>query len=130
TVPTEEQRGGNFSHLLNAAGQLVTIYDPTTTVAQGSGFVRLPFSGNTIPANRIDKVGKNIAAYFPLPNRPGSANAGPNHYFPSGTAVLNTNILDAKIDEILSDRSRFFVRFSRLGLNQPAPVLFPADVAA
>ena len=129
TVPTETQRGGDFSKLLNAAGQLVTIYDPNTTVAQGSGFVRQAFPGNVIPANWIDKVGKNIAAYFPLPNRP-SGNAGTNNYFASGTAVLNTNILDAKIDENLSDRSRFFVRFSRLDLNQPAPVLFPADVAA
>jgi hypothetical protein len=40
TVPTAAQRAGDFSKTLNAAGQLVTIYDPTTTVAQGSGFVR------------------------------------------------------------------------------------------
>jgi hypothetical protein len=129
TVPTEAQRNGDFSRLLNSSGQLITIYDPTTTVAQGSGFVRQAFPQNIIPGNRIDKVGKNIAAYFPLPNRPGSI-AGANNYFASGTAVLNTNILDAKVDEILNDRSRFFVRYSRLDLNQPAPVLFPAESAA
>jgi hypothetical protein len=114
---------------LNAAGQPVIIYDPATTVAQGSGFVRQPFPDNVIPANRIDPVGKNIAAYFPLPNRP-SGNAGTNNYFASGTASLNTNILDAKIDENLSERSRFFVRYSRLSLDQPAPVLFPAGIVA
>src|SRR5205814_4204338 len=59
-----------------------------------------------------------------------SANAATNNYFASGTAVLNTNIVDAKIDENLSDRSRFFVRFSRLDLDQPAPMLVPAAVAA
>ncbi len=130
TVPTEAQRTGDFTKLLTAAGQLITIYDPTTTVAQGSGFVRTAFPGNVIPANRIDKVGLNVAGYFPLPNRAGAANSGTNNYFAAGTAVLNTNILDTKIDEILSDRSRFFVRYSRLGLNQPSPVLLPAAVAA
>src|SRR5581483_4760885 len=128
TVPTTAQRTGDFSHLLNSSSQLITIYDPTTTVPQGSGYVRSPFPGNMIPANRIDTVGKNAAAYFPLPNRP-SGPAGTNNYFASGTTVLNTNILDAKIDENLNERSRFFVRYSLLGLDQPSPVLFPAEVA-
>jgi hypothetical protein len=130
TVPTQAQRAGDFTGLLNSAGQLVVIYDPTTTVSQGSGFVRQPFPGNVIPANRIDRVGKNIAAYYALPNRPGAANTGVNNYFASGTAVLDTDIFDAKVDEVLSDRSRFFVRYSRLRLNQPAPIVFPAEVAA
>jgi hypothetical protein len=129
SVPTIAQRTGDFSHTLNAAGALVTIYDPTTTVAQGSGFVRQPFPGNTIPSNRIDTVGRNAANYFPLPNQAGAANTAVNNYFAAGTSVLNTNILDVKIDENLSDRSRFFVRYSRLGLKQPSPVLFPAEVA-
>jgi hypothetical protein len=129
SVPTAAQRAGDFSHTLNAAGQLVTIFDPTTTVAQGSGFVRQAFPGNVIPGNRIDTVGKNSAAYFPLPNQPGAVNSGVNNYYAAGTSTLDTNILDVKVDENLSDRSRFFVRYSRLGLNQPAPVLFPTDVA-
>jgi hypothetical protein len=128
TVPSVAQRSGDFSHTLNAAGQLVTIYDPLTTAPQGSGYVRQAFPGNVIPADRIDKVGKNAAAYFPLPNRPGSI-AGVNNYFAAGTSVLNTNLVDAKVDENLSDRSRFFVRYSRLALNQPSPVLLPPEVA-
>jgi len=129
TVPTAAQRAGDFTKTLNAAGQLVTIYDPTTTTAQGTGFVRQPFPGNVIPANRIDAVGKNATAYFPLPNQPGAANSGVNNYYAAGTSVLNTNSFDAKVDENLSDRSRFFVRYSRLGLDQPAPRLLPAEVA-
>ena len=129
TVPTAAQRTGDFSKTLNAAGQLVTIYDPTTTVPQGSGYVRLPFPGNVIPTNRMDTVGKNAAAYFPLPNQPGSVNAGVNNYYAAGTSVLNTNLFDAKVDENINDRNRFFVRYSRLGLMQPSPVLLPAAVA-
>jgi hypothetical protein len=129
TVPTAAQQTGDFSKTLNAAGQLVTIYDPVTTVAQGSGFVRSAFPGNIIPANRMDTVGKNVTAYYPLPNQPGTLNAGVNNYYSAGTSVLNTNLLDAKIDENLSDRSRFFVRYSRLVLDQPSPRLLPANVA-
>ena len=42
SVPTAEQREGNFSRLFNANGTLIPIYDPNTTVANpnGSGFGR------------------------------------------------------------------------------------------
>ena len=51
------------------AGNPLTIYDPLTTQADGS---RSPFPGNVIPANRIDTVGRNIAATFvnPTTHRP------------------------------------------------------------
>ncbi len=110
---------------LNATGQLVIIYDPTTTVAQGSGYVRPPFPGNIIPANRIDPVAKNIVNYYPLPNQPGVPYSGVNNYYVATTSVVNTNSIDAKVDENLNDRNRFFVRYSRLGLSQPAPMELP-----
>lgn len=128
TVPTAAQRNGDFSQTFNASGQLVTIYDPSTTAAQGSGYVRSPFPGNMIPANRIDPVAKNIAQYYPLPNQPGLPFSGTNNYYVATTSILDTNSVDAKIDENLSDRSRFFVRYSRLGLNQPAPFELPSAV--
>ena len=128
TVPTALQRTGNFSQTLNSAGSLVTIYDPNTTVAQGTGYVRTPFAGNIIPANRIDAVANNIINYYPSPNQPGLAFSGTNNYYVAATAIENTNSMDVKLDEYLSDRSRFFVRYSRLGLNQPAPVELPSAV--
>jgi hypothetical protein len=129
TVSTAAQRTGDFSKTLNAAGQIVTIYDPTTTVPQGSGFVRSAFPSNVIPANRIDTVARDVVNYYPLPNQPGAANSGANNYYLAATGVLNTNSIDAKIDENLGDRSRFFVRYSRQTLDQPAPVELPADIA-
>ena len=42
TVPTLENRAGNFSNLRTASGQPIPIYDPTTTVGQS----RSPFAGN------------------------------------------------------------------------------------
>jgi hypothetical protein len=130
SVPTAAQRGGDFSHTLNAAGQLVTIYDPTTTVAAGSGYVRQAFPGNIIPASRMDIVGKNAVDYYPAPNLPGALYTAANNYFVRGTAVLDSYQFDAKVDENINDRGRFFVRFSRRDLNQPITPFFPADVRA
>ncbi len=65
-TPTALERIGDFSQTRNAAGSLLTVYDPLTTQADGS---RTPFPGNVIPANRIDTVGRNIAATFVNPTR-------------------------------------------------------------
>ena len=65
-VPSTLQRTGDFSHTRNAAGALVVIYDPDTTVAQGSGYIRSPFPGNAIPASLINPVSANIVKYYPL----------------------------------------------------------------
>jgi hypothetical protein len=126
TVPTALQRAGNFSQTFNAAGQLVTIYDPTTTVASGSGYVRSPFPGNIIPASSINPVGANIVKYYPLPNQPGAAFSGVNNYYSAGTAVVNSNTVDAKADENINDRNRFFFRYSQRNLQQPPVLKFPA----
>lgn len=65
-TPTALERVGNFSQSFNSAGALQTIFDPLTSRADGS---RDPFAGNIIPANRIDTVGRNIAATFVNPTR-------------------------------------------------------------
>ena len=128
TVPTALQRIGNFSQTFNSSGQLVTIYDPTTTVSQGTGYVRSPYPGNMIPAERLDPVAKNIVNYYPLPNQPGALYTGVNNYYVASNNVLNSNSIDTKVDEDLTDRSRFFARYSRQTLNNPAPVYLPASI--
>jgi hypothetical protein len=67
TVPTAAQRIGDFSKTVNAAGQLVTIYDPFSTPTVNGAIVRTPFADNIIPQNRIDKVAANIVKFYPLP---------------------------------------------------------------
>ena len=63
-VPTAAMRNGDFSNFRNAAGQLIPIYDPLTTDANGN---RQPFPGNIIPASRINPVGRAFANALPLP---------------------------------------------------------------
>jgi hypothetical protein len=52
TVPTEAQRNGDFSALLNINNNY-RIYDPATGRLENGRIVRDPFPGNIIPSNRI-----------------------------------------------------------------------------
>lgn len=66
TVPTEAMRGGNLSELP------FPIFDPRSSRLNANGVVvRDPFSGNIIPAGRIDPVSTLFLQWVPLPNRPG-----------------------------------------------------------
>src|SRR5579872_1998940 len=131
TLPTALQRVGDFSQTFNAAGQQVVIYDPVTTTASGTGFVRQPFPGNVIPLSRIDPVAANVVKFYPLPNQAGSLNSGTNNFAASGSSVTNINQFDVKLDENLNDRNRFFFRFSHRTYSPPPAVYFPpADAIA
>ncbi len=68
-VPTNRELSGDFSQ----SG--VTIYDPLTTrpdPAHPGQFIRTPFPGNVIPANRISPVATALRQYWP---QGGSASA-------------------------------------------------------
>jgi len=67
SIPTVAERGGDFSALPNSQ----IIYDPASTTTMGAITSRTPFTGNLIPANRIDAVGRNILSLYPTPNQPG-----------------------------------------------------------
>jgi Carboxypeptidase regulatory-like domain/TonB-dependent Receptor Plug Domain/TonB dependent receptor len=123
TVPTALQRIGDFSQTFNSSGQQVVIYDPTTTVASGTGYVRQPFAGNKI--TNIDPVAAAILQYYPLPNQPGAPYAGTNNFFASGTSQLNIDTFDARVDEVFNERNRLFVSYSRRNVTSPPALLFP-----
>jgi hypothetical protein len=70
SVPTALEKAGDFSKTMARGGGIQTIYDPLTTRSDGAGgFVRTPFAGNVIPANRINTVGANIAKEYVAPTR-------------------------------------------------------------
>jgi hypothetical protein len=68
TTPTQAMRNGDFSDYRDAAGNLITIYDPRTGRLVNTQWVRDPFPGNIIPPDRISPIAKNILSYYPLPN--------------------------------------------------------------
>ncbi|MBI4890969.1 MAG: TonB-dependent receptor, partial [Acidobacteria bacterium] len=114
TVPTDEQRGGNFSRLFDATGKQIVIYDPATTIANpgGSGFVRTPFAGNTLPANRLDPVSKNILQFYPLPNQaPSNAFTNSNNWIGQVDEKRDMNQYTGKFDHRFGDKNSFSARY-------------------
>ncbi len=71
SYPEPDMRGGDFSKLTDANGNLIKIYDPTTAVYDASGNTVTPrqqFPGNIIPASRLNPVALAVTKYMPLPN--------------------------------------------------------------
>ena len=100
TFPTALERAGDFSQSLNAAGQLIVVYDPLTTRPNpsGSGFIRDPFPGNRIPASRLNPIALAMLADMPLPTSGRSF---------TGSATLDDGPQDqetVKVDHRWSDK--------------------------
>jgi hypothetical protein len=114
TVPTARMRGGDFSELL-AIGPQYQIYDPATTRPHPTipgRFVRDPFPGNVIPANRLDPLALRVLDYYPLPNQPGTVDGGNNYVNPTAVADEMYYTVTTRVDHNLSDRHRVYGRFS------------------
>ena len=60
TFPTMLQRQGDFSQTFDTNRTLIPIWDPLNN--------RVPFPGNVIPPNRIDRNGQALLNIFPQPN--------------------------------------------------------------
>src|ERR1051326_171281 len=110
TVPTAAERNGDFSQLLSV-GANYAIYDPLTGVTQSGGRVmRSVFPGNLIPAGRINPVSKNLLAFYPASNQPGTKD-GVQNFFTPGT---RRDVFDGelgRLDYNISDRHKFFYNF-------------------
>ena len=118
TVPTEDQRRGDFSRY-NA-----TIYDPLTGTADGSG--RTPFPGNVIPLNRQSSITRKVQDLVPLPNRPGTV----GNYSASGSQRLDRDNLDLKINWNRRDTHTVWGKYSIMNANVGCdPALGPAGGA-
>ncbi len=80
TMPTVEERGGDFSNSRDSKGSLITIKDPTTGAQ---------FPSNKIPASQISAVGQGILKFLPLPNyspAPGTSDYLNYNYTDNGSA--------------------------------------------
>lgn len=116
TVPTAQERTGDFSDLKN------TIYDPTTSVYGSNGTVnRTAFTGNVIPASMIDPAAAAYLAVLPLPNRSGTS----NNYVNDSPQINNHNNYIGRVDFTLNDRNTFFFR----ALHQSVKQITPQDYA-
>jgi hypothetical protein len=121
-IPTSENRLGDFSSLVNSAGNPILIYDPATTRIENGVTVRSPFPGNRIPAERIDPVAARIAALYPDPNQTGTVNYGRF----TGEQQLDPTAWTGKFDHLLNDNHRLAATIihtdiPRLRIDNPLP---------
>jgi outer membrane receptor protein involved in Fe transport len=114
TVPTEAFRRGDFSALN------IPVFDPDTGGPGGVG--RTPFQNNIIPPERISLVAQNILALIPLPNQPGN---DLNFIAPAGHPI-DQDAYNWRVDYVLNDANRFFVRHTRTNQKEDCPGVFGA----
>src|ERR1035438_4058291 len=102
-----------------------TIYDPETTCTNPSGCAgdptkganwgdRLPFAGNIIPANRINKVAQNyINRFYPVA-AVGTNNAVSNYTANYGVGGQNFETV-VRLDHQVSDKQHVMTRYTHWG---------------
>src|SRR5260370_3923466 len=130
TVPTALMRKGDFSELpgtgltsvpslsLSGCGNIapvnVAIYDPLTCA---------PFSGNVIPAQRLNSVGVNYLNAFPLPNLAGHIQ---NNYQTHRRERKDFDAFDVRLDYAPDVRDLLLLRFSFAQDRFSVTSLFPS----
>ena len=114
TVPTDDERQGNFSMIDTA------IMDPCagTVNAQGacpgSSAAPVAFSGNVIPADRINPTSKALLDLWPAPNSIGvvTPSGTINNFNTVSRTGGNQNQFVTRVDQDVTTRQRLLVRYS------------------
>jgi hypothetical protein len=122
TVPTAQERTGDFSSDVNTAGALVKIYNPFSTVsnpATPGQFIRTQFANNMIPSGMMDPVAQQILKYIPLPNVsiPGST----INFAVAPRLTIYDNAGSVRIDQNVTKNYRIFGRYAFSLINQTQP---------
>lgn len=113
SVPTLQQRMGDFSNTRTANGALIPIYDPTTTVVSPNGTVtRAPYPNNIIPASELSPTALALANYWGKPNTVGLPFTNANNFQANADAGGNNDQVTARLDHTISDKQRIFARYS------------------
>ncbi len=114
SVPATEFLNGDFSKLVDAAGNKITIYDPLSGTA-ANNYVRTPFPDNKIPTNRINPIAQKILGYFPKPNvtTPGQAYSRSNFFLSPNIATDAFYNWTAKVDQQFNEKHHMYLRFAK-----------------
>lgn len=133
SVPTLIERGGDFSDLYGTNGQLIPIYDPSTTQPNpnGSGYVRQQYQGNVIPPGSLDQAALGLQkAIYPVPNTtPTNALTHANNYVTNVRTVNSMRQALGRVDHQFSARNSAMLRYAyyNFGTNNPDVLSGPAS---
>src|SRR5215468_1874853 len=123
TVPTALERTGDFSKTKDANGNLIVIYDPSTTRLDPSApagttrYIRSPFPGNVIPKDRINPIATKLLSYYPMPNQAGVGQSNTNNFFSNAPGTNNNDRIDARLDHRLSDHQLIYAHLDWFANN-------------
>jgi carboxypeptidase family protein len=135
-VPTAAQLGGDFSALCqlgfdaagvcldrSAGGQVVhQLYNPFTTTASGSGFVRSPFKNNIIQPGLINANAVNFAKdVFPAPLPVRTVNGVAYNGYDFRSQRTSVQQYSWRIDENFNPSNSLFFRYSSADQTQVGP---------
>jgi hypothetical protein len=119
TLPTDAHLRGDFSDLLAIDPVRYQIYDPLTIrpdPARPGFFIRDPFPGNQIPANRVNNpMYQHYIKFLPQPNNnPTDPRLEPtsNYLVRTYTDPIQSQIYGSRFDYNHSNTHRFFGRWS------------------
>jgi hypothetical protein len=128
SVPTLAEKNGDFTNYRDASGNLIPIYDPTTTTLNPNGtYSRQQLSCNgTLNVICPSIIAGNPAVQFflkefPAPNAtPANPFTNVDNYVASSSGGGNNGEEVARVDQNVSDRQHIFVRYTRwTNLNFP-----------
>ncbi|MBV9264892.1 MAG: carboxypeptidase regulatory-like domain-containing protein, partial [Acidobacteriaceae bacterium] len=110
TVPTQDERTGNFCNAATGEGIIYTGKSATVPTFPGGGCV--------MPAGMIDKNMQSLMNLYPLPNTQG------NGFNYAQAEVFNQNNWQwtNRVDYNVSDNTKVFVRYNIQRETQPFPV--------
>jgi hypothetical protein len=117
TIPTTQERTGDYSTIVDQAGNILPIFDPESTrinprydpsqpvSLDNLQYAREQFPENRIPASRLDPAAQRALELYPQPNTA----VGPffrNNFFVNSPETNVANGMIAKIDHTLQERHR------------------------
>jgi trimeric autotransporter adhesin len=111
-LPDSAERTGDFSHELNAQGQPVQIFDPTTGQQ---------FQNNMIPHKRISPQAQALLNLYPPPNFSGDPQY--NYQIPT-LSNTHQDALLSRLDETINSRNQLYGGFAFLSTRTGTPNVF------
>ena len=119
TVPTDAERQGNFSQVLAADGASNQLYDPYSSVLNGTAIAsRTPYPNNVIPQSQLSPIALAYLKFYPEPNIVAARADGYQNFGNSATTNDDYNNELGRVDYNMSDRSRIFFDIRRTGYSQ------------
>jgi hypothetical protein len=125
SVPTLEQKQGDFSQTFTSSGRPFVIYDPLTIIPNPAfdparavtltnlQFVRTPFGGNRIPQGRLNAIALHVLNDIPAPNQTGDPVTHLNNWYKGDirSELDYTNYI-TRVDHNINAAWKIFARWN------------------